>query len=450
MDEVTRMFQSIRPSLSWVALRPWLAVGVLFLLGLMLRVMAMDLPLRRSPVHATRWQPAGCVACLENDEKIFIALTEQLAAGKGYTLQGHPILQEPWISREQYDRPLFIHPPGGVALFWWSHEIAGDAGYALAQVSSFALFYWSSVLLGWLLLQPFDRIAVPTLALLAAVTPIMAHVAGRFWLDGPLLGFSSAAAALFLLGALRGKLLLVCLAGALLGVASLIKLTAFLVIPGVAALAWAIAKREQHRGLIRRGLLCVAIAGLIQLPWELWQWQAVGSAWAGKPAGQLVRTNPYIHFVTVIRPPWVYLELLPQVLWTLVPSLVLWAMQWRSREIRRRGAALVCWIAVVCAAHVALGALGYGKLLRYVILVTPATIVLFALGVGGAVQAIREGKWLPGGKALTIAILLLAAIGLGLEVTQGLRTSLLDNQRLDLIHPLPVLRALSAPPWIAW
>lgn len=450
MDEVTRMFQSIRPRLSWVALRPWVVVGVLFLLGLMLRVMAMDLPLRRSAVQATRWQPARCVACLENDEKIFIALTEQLAAGKGYTLRGHPILQQPWISREQYDRPLFFHPPGGVALFWWSHEIAGNAGYALAQVSSFALFFWSTVLLGWLLLQPFDRIALPTLALLAAVTPIMAHVAGRFWLDGPLLAFSSAAAALSLLGALRGKLLLVYLAGALLGVASLIKLTAFLVIPGVAALAWAIAKREQHRGLIRRGLLFVAIASLIQLPWEIWQWQVVGSAWAGKPAEQLVRANPYIHFVTVVRPPWIYLELLPQVLWTLVPSLVLWAMQWRNREIRRRGAALVCWIAVVCGAHVALGALGYGKLLRYVILVTPATVVLFALGVGGAVQAIREGRWLPGGKALTIAVLLLAATGLGLEVTQGLRTSLLDNQRLDLIHPLPVLRALSARSWIAW
>ena len=47
-------------------------------------------------------------------------------------------------------------------------------------------------------------------------------------------------------------------------------------------------------------------------------------------------------------------------------------------------------------------------------------------------------------------MLLLALLGLGLELTQGLRTSLLDNQRLDLIDPLPVLRALSAQSSIAW
>jgi hypothetical protein len=129
------------------------------------------------------------------------------------------------------------------------------------------------------------------------------------------------------------------------------------------------------------------------------------------------------------------------VMWTLIPALVLCAVQWRNRELRKRGAALVFWIAAVAGTHVVLGTLGYSKVLRYVILVTPATIVLFALGVGAAIQSVREGRWLAGGKIPTIAIVLLAAIGLGLEVAQGLKTSLVDNRKIDLIRPLPVMRA---------
>lgn len=391
---------------------------------------------------ATRWQPAGYVPYLENDEKIYIALTEQLEAGKGYTLQGHPILLKPWIVREQYDRPLFFHPPGGIAFFWLTHWLAGDAGYALAQVLSFAIFFWSALLLGWLVLQPLYGTAVLTLAVLSACTPIMAHVAGRFWLDGPLLAFSTAAAAVLLLGLKRQSTVLLCLAAVLLGYASLIKLTAFLVFPGAVAVAWAITPREEYRSLVARGLLVVAIAGLIQLPWEIWQWRVVGSAfptWAGKPAEHLVQTNRYVYYLTVVRSPWVYVALLPQVAWTLVPSLVLLAMQWRNREIRRRGAALVFWIVLVVGIHVALGASGYSKVLRYVILVVPATVVLFSLVAGGAVQAIHEGRWLSGGRNATIAILLLAMVGFGLEVTQGLETSLVDNRMSDLIRPLPAL-----------
>ena len=80
--------------------------------------------------------------------------------------------------------------------------------------------------------------------------------------------------------------------------------------------------------------------------------------------------------------------------------------------------------------------MGYSKLLRFVILVTPATVLLFALVVGGVLEAIRDGKWLPGGKSVTLALLLLAAAGLGLEITQGLKTSLVDNRTYDLIIPL--------------
>ncbi len=418
---------------------------VIFLLGVILRMLALDSQAGSSSTRVSRWQPAAYAPYLENDEKIYIALTEQLEAGKSYTLQGHPILLEPWIIHEQYDRPLFFHPPGGIAFFWLMHKIIGNAGYALAQVVGFVVFFWSILLLGWLVLQPIHRVSLLTLAVLAAFTPIMGHVMGRFWLDGPLLAFSTAAAAVFLLGIQRPSTLLVCLAAVILGYAGLIKLTAFFIVPGALLLAGAVLPPGRHRHFLASSFLFVGIAGLIQLPWEIWQWHVTGSAfpvWAGKPDAQLLAKNAYVRFLTVGRSPWVYVTLLPQVIWTLVPSLALLALQWNHPEVRKRGAALVCWIVVVVGVHVALGAMGYSKVLRYVILVTPATGLLFALVVGGALASFSEGRQLPGGLALTVALLLMAAAGLGLEVWQGIETSLVDNQIMDLIRPLPVLRGI--------
>ncbi len=425
----------------------WVAVTVVFLLAAFLRIQALDLSLRtppwwrQPPADATRWTPARCYQCLECDEVIYVVLVEQLDRGNGYTLQGHPILKDPRIVREQYDRKLFFHPPGGIALFWLTYWIAEDAGYALAQVLCFGIFFWSMILLGWVLLYPFNKMGVLSLAVVAAFTPIMTHVAGRFWLDGPLLAFSTAATALFVLSLKRRNTGLVCAGAVLLGYASLIKVTAFLIVPGIAAIAWAITPREQRPAMLLRGLLFVAIAILVQLPWEIWQWRVVGSpfpTWV--PVKQLLKINPYVRYLTVTRSPWIYLELLPQVIWTLVPSLVLLAAQWRNRELRNRGVALVLWIVVVVAVHTTLGMIGYSKVLRYVILVTPATVALFALVVGGAIEAMRERNQFLAPRAATIALLILAAIGAALEITQGLKTPLVDNQRLDLIRSLTGFR----------
>jgi 4-amino-4-deoxy-L-arabinose transferase-like glycosyltransferase len=273
--------------------------------------------------------------------------------------------------------------------------------------------------------------------MLATSTPIMAHVAGRLWLDGPLLAFSTAGAAAFLLSTRRRSTALACAAGVLLGYASLIKVTAFLVLPGVAALAWSIAPRSQYGELLRRGILLLAIATAVQLPWELWQWAVVGSpfpVWAGRPAESLVRSNPYVHYVTVVRSPWTYTVLLPRVIWTLLPALVLLAVLRRESALARRGGALLLWITCVVGAHVALGAIGYAKLLRLVILVTPATTVLFALLVGGAVG--RVGDAGAGRRLASIALLLFALAGLVVEVAQGLKTSMYHNRSSDLIVPL--------------
>ena len=416
----------------------WLLVVVVFSVGL----------LSRTVIFRDR-------ARLENDEKIYMALVDQLDRGLGYTLEGHPILGESWMVREMYEEKLFFHPPGGIILFWAVHRVWPSRGFGVAQLLCYAIFFWSMLGLAAAALRPLTRTAAVLTATLSAFTPIMTHVAGRYWLDGPLLAFTVLAAAVFLHAVLRRSTPLACLAGVLLGFASLIKLTAVLVLPGLAALtlgvlpvsSWRAFFTKEHLGTLRRCIIFLLAAAVVQLPWEVWQWIAAGSPFAAaapKPMDRLTQINSYMAYVTVWRKPWIYLELLPQVVWTFVPSLVLLAFQWSRHEIRNKALALLAWIATVVGVHVALGAVGYPKLLRYVILATPATVLLFVLVTGGLIEAVRERRPIPGGPSVAAALAVLATLGFGLEIAQGVVTPLRDDR--DLIRPLSGLRGVDYAP----
>ena len=382
------------------------AVVALFLVGLACRLVIFARP------H------------VEGDELIYGALVENLDAGRGYTLQGHPILQKPFVVKETYGRPLFFHPPGGIGLFWLLHRLFGQAGFSLVQLLSYAIFFWAMMLFAAAVLDPISRLQAILTAALASFTPIMTHVTSRFWLDGPLLAFSTAGAALFLMGIGEKTLIWACLAGVLLGYAALIKPTAILIAPGLLGLARAIGCRESGRqfgaprsgrSLFFQGVCLLTITVCILAPWEIYQWTVMGNPFAvspGRPAARLLAFNPYVHYVTVERSPWVYLNLLPRVLWTLVPALLLLVFQWNQAAVRRKGPALAGWIAVPLAAHIGLGFAGYSKLLRYLILVTPATVLLFTLVAANAWESFRAGGFLPGGKAWTRVLLFAAMAGL--------------------------------------
>src|SRR5947207_12573300 len=83
----------------------WAVVATLFLTGLICRIIALDVrPTQGSlELSASRWRSDEMLPFLENDEKIYIALVEQLDDKKGYTLHGHSILRESWINLQQYD-----------------------------------------------------------------------------------------------------------------------------------------------------------------------------------------------------------------------------------------------------------------------------------------------------------------------------------------------------------
>ncbi len=371
---------------------------------------------------------------LENDEQVYRALVVQLDRGAGYTLQGIAIPADV-LPPEMYAQKLFYHhPPGGVAYFWLMWRLAGPSGFALAQTLAFLAFLWGAMRL--------HRIAVPDASLteralvatLAAFTPIAAHVATNHWLDGPLLAVVTIAAGVTL-EALRDRdAKRALLAGALLGLASWIKLPGLLAVPGVLALAWALEAKRPNAAWWKTAALVLGVTLVVQAPWELWQWSALGTPFPpnmGKPSADLLANNGYERMVTVDRPWWVYAKLLPTVLWSFVPAaLALWFV--RSGPASRRAAlALFAWIVAIVLPHTILGAMGWPKLLRLVVLVTPATLLLAAFALRHAARNARGERGLEIGAISAFAVVVL---GIALEVVQGVVTTLVD--RHDVIVSL--------------
>ena len=84
---------------------------------------------------------------------------------------------------------------------------------------------------------------------------------------------------------------------------------------------------------------------------------------------------------------------------------------------------LLVWIFTVLLVHVALGYIGYSKVIRYVILITPAVILLFSLFMEEALESVQTGK---GGMRHTGALLgvvVFAAILLVMEIVSGIAAS---------------------------
>ena len=272
-----------------------------------------------------------------------------------------------------------------------------------------------------LVLKPGAGLALGVAAVLTAFTPIAAHVMNHYWLDGPLLAFTTLSAALFIFGVKRDELKWTLAGGLILGYAALVKLTALFAVPGFILLAWALKPQMRFTAMIRLGLCLLLPALLVHLPWEIWQWKKTGvflPSSPGKPSPSLIAGNLYVRYVTVGRSPWIYLTVFPRVLWTISASLIVLAKHWQDTALRRKGMALLGWILVILIMQVGLGYFGYSKLMRYAILVTPATVLLFAL-----VVAECRGRWL----------YVLLATGLALEVAQGIQTSLI---KMDLIIPI--------------
>ncbi len=357
----------------------------------------------------------------ENDEKLYRALVEQLADGKGYTLQGHPILDEPWLIRQQYDQPLFFHPPGGLVLFWSFVTLFGEAGFGLAQWVVFAVFYFAALRLIRQTAGRLDDRSFGIVCLTVGFSPLMAQVSTHYWLDAPQAAWVTLSATISVEACRRRSLWLGVLAGLILAAACWTKLHAVLALPGIVLVGWAC----QRRIVWGPVLSMTATAGLLSLPWPIWQWAVLGSpfpSWAGRPHPDLVAQNSYIHYLTVVRPWWIYLVLLPSVMATLPAAVGMLLAQRPTHRRRLVAVSLGLWICVIVGVIAGLGAIGYSKLLRYVILVTPAELWLWAL-------ALRT--WNRSQRRVPFVVWLLLA----LELAHGLAT-IVVLFRTDMLVPL--------------
>jgi 4-amino-4-deoxy-L-arabinose transferase-like glycosyltransferase len=363
----------------------------------------------------------------EGDEVLYRALMQQMRAGKGYTLRGHPVLSTGWFSREVYDKPVFPqHPPGGILLFLACDQLTPGSGASTAQILSFSLFCAGILLMG----RALERGGRPTgaifMAIASAFSPIAAHVAVKQWLDAPLLGFATLGSGFYLLGVRRRRWSLVLAGGAFLCYACWIKLTAIGMFPWLLILSVVMENDDRARFAWRSMAVLVLSALAAVLPWQLWlSAHGMGIGAAARPGLELLQTNRYVRFITLERSPLVYLTLTPLVLWTLWPSALLLALHGRRRTASRVQLGLAAWVAGTLLTYVCLGAIGYSKLLRYAILVTPGAILLFSSLAGDLlkrhVPVSRTGWRFAAG---------LVFVGLGLEIVQGIHLTL---QRSDAL-----------------
>src|SRR5262249_58872389 len=112
------------------------------------------------------------------------ACLHQPENGAGSTPRGTALIDHGWPAA-QYGHALFFHPPGGIAFFALLDRVFGEAGYPLAQLLGYALFFWSTIALARMMAARTESDAgartatLRIVAALAAFTPLMTHVAAR-------------------------------------------------------------------------------------------------------------------------------------------------------------------------------------------------------------------------------------------------------------------------------
>jgi 4-amino-4-deoxy-L-arabinose transferase-like glycosyltransferase len=401
-------------------LHRWAPVALAFLFGLFVR-----LPAFRA-VHD------------EGDEVIYSALVEQLEAGRGYTLHGHPILSRGFVERSQYDTPLFYHPPGGVAFLWGFKKLFGPTGLLVAQPFCFALFFWSVIALASALLPRMAPLVLWLLAGSAALSPVVAHINTKLWIDNPRLSLLTLSAALFAWSARRASWRLNLLSAAALGAAVFIKLDTAIGVLLIPALSWP--ALEALPGA-RQRLTWIAplalAAGAAITCWLSWRWAAYGGlalGAPGKPSAALVATNAYIRAVTVERSPWFYFTATPLAFPTLFSSAALLALLAAARKPLRDAWLQLGLLLLLLSFYAFLGAQGYSKLLRYSAFTTLPILLLAATLLQGALFAkdAPARRWEPA-RRLRVPLLALVALCCAAEWATGFRAAVMDTQ-LALIH----------------
>jgi 4-amino-4-deoxy-L-arabinose transferase-like glycosyltransferase len=364
---------------------PWLGVtGLIVIVAIWLKV------------------PSLFIEHTETDERIYWQLAENLAAGRGYTLQGTALLES--LSPHIYDRPLFHHPPLFAALL---------TPFAASEMRSAAIVIpWLGQVLGILavaliglrtaLQGASGRTAMspgfwlPLLAM--AADPLLGLTASRLWLDSLLTGLVAMAFAALVMATTgtRSRLWMLT-AGAFLGLAALTKLTALIVLPVIIV---TILHGEGRWRTRFNSLTWFSVpVCLLVVPWLVLFRLKCGVFLPDWVAPDLWLREHSDFVKSALDRPWYYYSAkLPLVLpMTLMAG---WAM-WNRSGIRLNHTIQLAaaWSALVIVSLTMLGATGYGFQMRHV---APAVVPLYVIVMSGLLEGEHPIALLACGCALSI------------------------------------------------
>jgi len=356
-----------------------------------------------------RWQLAAYVLD-EGDERVYTTLTENVLAGHAYSIQDSPYVTQGKLPISLYGRPVFFHPPFAIYLFALFVKLFGAAGYALAQIFCFALTYGALLACVQLLYPRLRGGFAYLVAPLAALTPILVNLNLHVWLDNVKVALFTSLFYVLLRAARSHNRAWWIAAAALALAATLTKLDAlgafpfaFLVVLGVA---------ENRRRTLLRLAAITAPCLLAALLWSLHADTLVHPP--SLPTAESRAMSPFTHHWTdEASLPGFALSFL-KIVGTFLPSvLLLFALRPR-RDERRLPLLFSLWAGGLLLFYVGTSAFGYAKLLRYLCLAVPATVLLFA----GVVDALRASPRRRSGLVVAAAALLLA--GYVVEIAHGL------------------------------
>ncbi len=355
-------------------------------------------------VVVTLWLkvPSMLIAHDEVDERIYWQLAENLASGRGYTLQGTALLDS--LSPHIYDRPLFHHPPLFATLLV-PFVLFGARPAALVvpwlgqilSVCAVALIGWRTALTGSSGRTAFSPgFWLPLLAL--AADPLLGFTASRLWIDSLLTGVMAMSFAALVMATTghRSQTWLVT-AGVFLGLAALTKLTALAVLPVF------VVTLLRGGGTWRRRLTSLLPFAtpvcLLVVPWLVLFRLKCGVFLPDWVAPDLwLREHSDFVKAALDRPWYYYVIKLP----LLIPMTAMAAWMLWSRPGLRTNPTLqitTAWCVTVIVALTAVSTMGYGFQMRHV---APAVVPLYAIVMSGLLEGEHPIGLLACGCALSI------------------------------------------------
>lgn len=310
---------------------------------------------------------------VENDEVIYRTLAEKLTRQPlDYSLQGTDLLSR--LPAQQYDHPVFRHPPLFFYLLAVIYKLVGTAWGMLLPVISGTLIIFIGYLIGRRLLPESEALLG---AAVMACCPILLLTSARLWIDTTSVLFMALSLYLFLIGTDEEQIIYPVISGVVLAAALLSKYISLGIIPALAAIAFCTG--TQPAPAFRKLGITLGVCALCVVPWLIWYRTAMGGfSYAAhfRPTEEYLQMFPFVK--RSFEQPWhAYIVRL----FLISPASVFALLTLRKGSRNKKTAILWIWtLAFICGFILLLRLRIIGYALRYLL---PASIPLSLLTARG-------------------------------------------------------------------